>query len=1020
MKKSRAKISQRIGFSCAALLATGATAAQAQTSGSLSTTVSVNYSAAPWNLTAGSGTYPDGGGVATFNEQVGTTPGTLPLVPTITLDVSPTLSGLTFNDVYQYTLAAGTGFALNLTTTGTNTLSVLTSSFSSPTLFAVGSVITAPIGGGGTFGLTKTGAGVITLAGTNTYTGGTFITGGTLRITTGDAALGTTGTGNDVTLDGGTLRSSTTALTTARNFTLGSGGGTLELIAASTINGVVSGAGSLTARLGGALTLTGANTYTGATTVQSSGSLTLSGTGTLATTSGLDLTGTLALTDATTNVNNRLGSVPITTRGATITLAGNASAPSAQSTGTITLNSGNTAITVTPAAGGVDALTLAGVTRSNNSVLFVRGTSLGAAAAASVAQIYASTAPTLVGGGGAAGTSTLSIVPWMVGNTSATSTFSSSLVTYGATGFRPLTTSEYGTSLATSTATTNVRLTAATAVPAGGATVNALVLAFNGTTALSSTSGSVLNITSGELLYSYTSSSAATISANLNFGTAEGIVHNANTAALLTLSGTIAGSGGLTLNALGTTTPSTSGNFAITGTANTYTGTTTLDSGTTTFTGTITNDGVTPSALGEGTTAIVMNAGVQGVRLYANATGAVINRDLLVTGTASTIPTTSLVGLGTVGTSYGLTMNGNITLNRPLALEGNGTLATGIILNGVVSGAGYLTDSFGSYNVLYGNNTFTGGINVLTGTYVAGSDTAFGTGTIYSTANAGSVQGIIPTGSTQTVRTLANPFLFENGTSAVFNFGGATPLNLTGTMNLNGNTALGFTNTGGTTFSGVVANGSLTKSGSQALTLASKTGNTYTGGTVVSAGSVLVTNTSGSATGTGAVSVTGTGTVLGGTGFIVGPATTVASGSILQGGAGVPSGALTLNTNLTLSSGSIVQLALGDGGVHSTLSRAGGTWVFATNQAFNFTYGGPVGFYDNLITGLASDPGGESTWTINNAGFVGTFAYDNTGNIDLTLTASPVPEPTTVLGGVFTVGLLGMGLRRRVRRMASR
>ena len=85
------------------------------------------------------------------------------------------------------------------------------------------------------------------------------------------------------------------------------------------------------------------------------------------------------------------------------------------------------------------------------------------------------------------------------------------------------------------------------------------------------------------------------------------------------------------------------------------------------------------------------------------------------------------------------------------------------------------------------------------------------------------------------------------------------------------------TNNLGTTFSGLIQDGgsgggtggSLTKAGSGKLTLTKS--NTYTGGTTITKGTLLVTNRSGSATGTGSVQVNA-GT-LGGTGRISGAAT---------------------------------------------------------------------------------------------------------------------------------------------------
>jgi len=89
-------------------------------------------------------------------------------------------------------------------------------------------------------------------------------------------------------------------------------------------------------------------------------------------------------------------------------------------------------------------------------------------------------------------------------------------------------------------------------------------------------------------------------------------------------------------------------------------------------------------------------------------------------------------------------------------------------------------------------------------------------------------------------------------------------------------------NSGSTTFSGIIQNGgsgggtggSLTKVGTGTLTLSSA--NTYTGGTTVTAGALKVSNTSGSGTGAGPVQVSA-GT-LGGKGIIAG-AVTVGTGS---------------------------------------------------------------------------------------------------------------------------------------------
>jgi autotransporter-associated beta strand protein len=162
-----------------------------------------------------------------------------------------------------------------------------------------------------------------------------------------------------------------------------------------------------------------------------------------------------------------------------------------------------------------------------------------------------------------------------------------------------------------------------------------------------------------------------------------------------------------------------------------------------------------------------------------------------------------------------------------------------------------------------------------------------------------------------TAVTLAN----AAGTSLHVNSLAITVGSLAGGGALGGNVTLG---TGGvltvgdatsTTFSGAVSGaGSLIKTGSGTLTLDGSL-NTYSAGTTVNAGTLLVNNLTGSGTGTGAIVVNGTST-LGGSGFIApsaGQDITLASTAVLS--VGNPGSSVAETLDISLGSGSDLYLA---------------------------------------------------------------------------------------------------------------
>ncbi len=1006
-------------------------AATTATSGTLSAqlTASTNWSAAPWNITAGDGTYPDLGGVATFLPTVNSVAGTLATTQTLALNVSTTLSGITYNTPFSTTLSAGTGgivaaasgLTLNVLDSPINT--VLTFSFTYNTLQAA-------ISGGGTAGVTMTGSGNLTLTGTNTYTGGTHLNGGTLFVggTSGDATLGATGAGNDLSMNGGTLFMNLSGgLTTARNISLGANGGTLSQNTPLTVNGVISGSGPLTINANqttGVLTLTNQNTYTGATVLGSTifggavspTALTLSGNGSIAASSSLDLSGTLTLDNSGTTGIDRLGdTAPVTSRGVFLTTTGNASTASVENAGALTLASGVTTLNVAPGAAG-SRLNFASLATQNGAALFVRGTNLGATPGAGNATITVGAGPALVGGGGAAGSTTISIVPGVAGNLTASTTggntvansVGSSFVTYDPTnGFRPLATTEYATALGNN-ATDNVRLTAATVAPATS-TANAVLFA---PAAAATLSGGTINVTSGAFLYSPTAGTGGdTVSASLNFGTARGVVMATSP---VTISGALSGSGGLTVASPTTSIITISG-------ANTYTGTTTLvggtnpsSSGIVQFTGAVANDGVTAGPFGLDTSAIVLNGGTGPVLLAPTAT-TTFNRNLLVAPTGGG----ASAAFGTYLTGVGLTMNGNIDLEGDLKLYGSGN---GLVVNGNISGPGTLL-SAGTTTTLNGNNTFTGGVITSANTYVAGSDTAFGTGTITIANSTSTIQG-----SGTAARTIANNFVV----AAPLTFGGAAPLNLTGTFNLEGAHTINVSNTTTTTITGNVTNGALTKGGVGEIAFNSPTGNTFTGGFVntgiaSTSSAIYANNTSGSAFGPGTVSIgAASATVfstLAGT-FTTNGATSVGGRLSPGNGTGLTAatagvgaiGTETFNTTLTLSSGTTSSLYMEvAGNNNSDQINVGG--VFTLNgTVYIATEGGYTIQNGDKFTLATAGSITQGTFTFNTANATlasGVTLTETVTDTQILVTAVPEPGTLGMLGVAASLGLAGW-MRRRV------
>jgi hypothetical protein len=209
-----------------------------------------------------------------------------------------------------------------------------------------------------------------------------------------------------------------------------------------------------------------------------------------------------------------------------------------------------------------------------------------------------------------------------------------------------------------------------------------------------------------------------------------------------------------------------------------------------------------------------------------------------------------------------------------------------------------------------------------------------------------------------------------------------------------------------TTFSGVMQDGgqnggtlgSLTKIGNGKLTLSNAT--TYTGGTTVTKGTLLVANRTGSATGTGAVQINkGT---LGGTGKITG-AVTVGTGTssgaiLLPGKSATAPGTLTINSALTFNSLSTYKCVLnrttpiaGKITALGVTTNSGASFTFVDVGTGTLTVGTVFTVINNTsaasIAGTFSNLADGSVFASNGNNFQASYT-GGTGN-DLTLTVVP-------------------------------
>ncbi len=219
---------------------------------------------------------------------------------------------------------------------------------------------------------------LIGLSGTNTYTGATTISSGTLAL----MGSGSIATSNSVNNSGTFDISGTTAGASIKDLS-GAGGTTLGARtltvtdASSNYTGVLSGTGGFTVA-GGTQLLSGTNTYNGATTI-SGGTLALSAGGSIAQSSGVAATGNFDISNTTAGASIRTlsgaGSTALGARTLTITAgastydgAMNGTGGLTVSGGTETLSGNHTYTGATTISGGTLALSGSGLIGQSSGV----------------------------------------------------------------------------------------------------------------------------------------------------------------------------------------------------------------------------------------------------------------------------------------------------------------------------------------------------------------------------------------------------------------------------------------------------------------------------------------------------------------------------------------------------------------------------------------------------------------------------------------------------------------------------
>ena len=749
---------------------------------------------------------------------------------------------------------------------------------------ATGLTISAVIGNNGVnpVSLVKSGTGVLTLSGTNTYTGRTTINAGTLSIGDENRLGSNPGafTADQLLLNGGTLRATNNVWIddTNRGITLGASGVTFEVDATRTLTipNIITGAGSLTKTGAGTLNLRAINnSYTGATIINggildiSAGLLANGGSNSAIGAASTDaanlvLDGGTLLRNGNTNVVGGAQSATSTNRLFTVGVGG-ATFNSSGSNGNFTLSFTNTGAMATTGTG-ARTITLISSNAgggSNNNTMAVQ----------LIDQDGSNPTSLVMSGSGR----------WMLSNTNNTYT--------GTTTINSGSTLEVQGSIATS-----------------GSVANSGVLQFSGTGAQTYNNaiggtGRLLKTAAGTLSLgganTYTGRTnierngilEATVLADGGVNSSIGASNNTQGNLILGIAAGVNQSG--TLRYTGGT-ATTDRNFSLQYSSS-------IDSsgtGPLTFsqTGAISPDVTDTGTTTAGSAVItgLSNTANLAIGMYISMTGVPTNRWItsIDSATQITINNGASVTAGTNSASFGTSSPRTLTLTG--SNTGANTIA-GILQNSTAlptTGTLSLTKSGAGTWVLGGANTYTGATSINAGTLALSGVGTLGTGSALTlgggnldlgttSQTVGAVSVTAPAGSGDTI---------SNGSLTGTSYAASnTTGNAIISANLLVNGAAGFAKTGA---------GTVTLSGA----------NTYTGLTTVTAGTL--------AYGASNVIATGDVTVNGATAILSLGTNSDSAGTVtLDGGGSITSstGVLTSTTSFEMKSGSVSAILDGSG-----------------------------------------------------------------------------------------------------------